>query len=238
MGRPRKNEETTSPWVVRDVPAHIRRKVRVFAAEHDMTMAQAVGAMIEGHYGSEEDRQLLEALIKVYGRLIAEDVPGAHQEAARVTEILEHRALEGRKDSPQLPEPETKWGELHPNLSPAQIVEAYASALYNDANYDFAAQLLSEKHSLRVDRTLAQTVRALRKELKEQPRRNLSIEIRAPVFLGGVGSCSVTAKYKQIRWEGAEMEHIVSIEEKFLLAHEKEGWVIFSSRMGEEQIIE
>ncbi len=46
MARPRKNEETASPWVVRDVPEETRRKVRVYAAEHDLTMAQAIEALV------------------------------------------------------------------------------------------------------------------------------------------------------------------------------------------------
>lgn len=47
MARPRKNDETGSPWVVRDVPEITRRRVRVFAAEHDLTMAQAITALVD-----------------------------------------------------------------------------------------------------------------------------------------------------------------------------------------------
>lgn len=36
-----------TPWVVKGVPAAIRRKVKVYAAEHDMTMSQSVEALVE-----------------------------------------------------------------------------------------------------------------------------------------------------------------------------------------------
>jgi hypothetical protein len=47
MARPRKNEAIGKPWVVRDVPEDTRRKVRVYAAEHDLTIAQAVERLVE-----------------------------------------------------------------------------------------------------------------------------------------------------------------------------------------------
>jgi hypothetical protein len=51
VARPRKNEETTSPWVVRDVPEYVRRKVRVYAAMNDMTMAQAIEDIVNTAFG-------------------------------------------------------------------------------------------------------------------------------------------------------------------------------------------
>lgn len=47
MARPRKNPESVGPWVVRDVPEDTRRKVRVYAAQHDLTMAQALERLLD-----------------------------------------------------------------------------------------------------------------------------------------------------------------------------------------------
>src|SRR4051812_17808362 len=51
MARPKKNAESTSPWGVRDVPEDTRRKVRVYAAQHDLTMAQAIEELVNSALG-------------------------------------------------------------------------------------------------------------------------------------------------------------------------------------------
>jgi hypothetical protein len=62
MARPRKNEETTTPWVVRDVPEATRRKVRVYAAQHDLTIAQAVERLVGLALGETDERSRASAV--------------------------------------------------------------------------------------------------------------------------------------------------------------------------------
>lgn len=164
MGRPRKNEDIGKPWVVRDVPEDVKRKVRVYAAQHDMTMAQAVEAMIEGRYGSQEDRELLQALIKVYGRVIAEDMPGAQVEAEQVTGILEKQRLEGRLDQALALPPPISDSPSTPSVTEftsEEITERFVQAFYFDKDFKLAAQLLSPLHPLRRGHTLEETASAL-----------------------------------------------------------------------------
>ena len=177
MGRPRKNEDIGKPWVVRDVPEHVKRKVRVYAAQHDMTMAQAVEALVEGRYGSEEDRALLQALIKVYGRVIVEDMPGAQTEAKQVTGVLEQRRLEGRLDpSLALPAPERSLSEdtsslTVEELTPSHVVDEYCKALYFEEDYMAAAAYLADCHRLRAARTLEDAAAALRHQTQDEGHR-------------------------------------------------------------------
>lgn len=46
MARPKKNADSTTPWVVRDVPEFTRQQVRVYAVTHHMTMAQAIQLLV------------------------------------------------------------------------------------------------------------------------------------------------------------------------------------------------
>jgi hypothetical protein len=244
MARPRKNEEVTTPWVVRDVPAHIRRKVRVYAAEHDMTMAQAIEAMVESRYGSEEDRILLQALIKVYGRLIADDIPGAYQASVPVTAMLEQWELEGRNKSllelaaPKQPS-RTKPPGWRPEdvlksldltaLDPMQVVEAYTYALYEVADYNVAAQLLSETHPLREGRTVEETAQILKAQQTKYPRSNKEVELMPP-FIESDVRCYIETKYLQVRWEDTPKQQGVVVHEKFTLAKEGGRWLIIATR--------
>jgi len=72
MARPRKNEVATTPWVVRDVPEKTRHQVRVYAAEHDLTMAQAIEQIVDGYLNNTQaplDIPLMEQVIAVVSKL-------------------------------------------------------------------------------------------------------------------------------------------------------------------------
>jgi plasmid stability protein len=87
MARPKKNAESTSPWVVRDVPEDTRHKVRVYAAEHDMTMAQAVEAIVDSTE-RRHDRRLLQRLLAMHRLVLKGDLEGAYLEADAVQYML------------------------------------------------------------------------------------------------------------------------------------------------------
>lgn len=39
-------DETNKPWMIRDVPEYVRRKVKVYAVQHGITIAQALEQII------------------------------------------------------------------------------------------------------------------------------------------------------------------------------------------------
>ncbi len=42
-----RSDEAAKPWMIRDVPNETRKKVRLYAVENDLTMAQAVEAIVD-----------------------------------------------------------------------------------------------------------------------------------------------------------------------------------------------
>lgn len=81
------DDKANKPWVVRDVPEHTRRQVKLYAVEHDMTMARALEVMVESVH-RRHDRQLLDALLNMYRRVKADDMDGAKTEAEEVRKLL------------------------------------------------------------------------------------------------------------------------------------------------------
>jgi hypothetical protein len=63
--------DETTPWVVKGVSVNTRRQVKVYAAEHDMTMAQAVEAIVRG--GVTHDKELYDQLFSLCRTVLAKD---------------------------------------------------------------------------------------------------------------------------------------------------------------------
>lgn len=50
-----KPEDTNKPWMIRDVPEKTRRTVKLFAAAHDMMMAEALSVLVDRGFKSFEE---------------------------------------------------------------------------------------------------------------------------------------------------------------------------------------
>jgi hypothetical protein len=85
-------DKSDKPWVVRDVPEHTRREVKLYAVQHDMTMARALEAIVESVH-RRHDRQLLDALLELHRRVLADDIAGARREAEDVQRLLEESGM-------------------------------------------------------------------------------------------------------------------------------------------------
>jgi hypothetical protein len=49
-------DETAKPWMIRDVPEYIRRKVKLYAIQHGMTLPQALELIVnQVVHGKPED---------------------------------------------------------------------------------------------------------------------------------------------------------------------------------------
>jgi len=87
-------------WVVRDVPEHTRRQVKLYAVEHDMTMARAIEVIVESVH-RRHDRQLLDTLLNMYRSVKADDMESAKAEAEKVRELLTSRRRQWRTNLPE-----------------------------------------------------------------------------------------------------------------------------------------
>lgn len=85
MARTRKSDRppTDTPFVVRDVPEDTRRRVRVYAAEHDLTMGQAIEAIVD-RISRRHDAQLLDMLFELYQQVEAHKLEDAQHTAALI----------------------------------------------------------------------------------------------------------------------------------------------------------
>jgi hypothetical protein len=45
-----------TPWVVKGVPGYVRKKVKLYAVEHDLTMAKAIETLVETALSREHDK--------------------------------------------------------------------------------------------------------------------------------------------------------------------------------------
>lgn len=87
---PKKPDWKRKPWMIRDVPEHTRRQVKMYAVEHDMTVARALEVIVEDVH-RKDDLQLLDALLNMYRRVKAGDLEGAQTEAGKVKRHLSSR---------------------------------------------------------------------------------------------------------------------------------------------------
>jgi hypothetical protein len=77
-------------WGVRDMSERTIKLIKVYAIEHDMSIARAIEAMVDAVH-RRHDSQLTDALLQMYQRLQANDIEGAKQEAEVVRELLAER---------------------------------------------------------------------------------------------------------------------------------------------------
>ncbi len=235
MAKDDKAEKDTKFFAVRDLPEQTRKAIKHYAVDHDVTMGQAIEAMVAGHYGSEEDRVLIEALIKVYGRVIAEDMLGAKEEAKQVTSILERqRRLPGSTMLPSPPPPIPSYAAL----TPEQVAERYAQAYYIDADFELAARLLASIHPWRQGRTFDETVEKLR-EGREDPigrERVLDIVLEKSSFMTSQSEAAEVILRYTITFTANPNESPYYSLEHFTLLRELGGWFIFV--VGPKKIVE
>ena len=201
-----KNNKNEKFWAIRDVPERVRRKVKTYAAENGLTMAQAVEALVEGRYGSQADQELIMALMRVYGRVIIRDNLGAATEAEQVTRLLEERQLKGRIDPAfQLPTPpqgapatpqeaydsdtavvRESIAQIIPAdvmfMAPAEVVQLYTSAVYRTGQYEFAVSLLAKGTRLRSLSPEPRVAEILREYRETLPKHLYGLQYWAPVF--------------------------------------------------------
>lgn len=78
--------DETSPWVVKGVSQSTRRKVKVYAAEHDMTMAQALEVVVGN--GADFEPQEVQQLLKLMGLVLKSDWPKALKLAEEIQASL------------------------------------------------------------------------------------------------------------------------------------------------------
>lgn len=78
------------PWVVREVPDRTRRIVKMYAAEHGMTMAQAVEALVDNARGP--SWKVTQHLVNVCAAVLKGDFEEAQAEAKELEELLESGA--------------------------------------------------------------------------------------------------------------------------------------------------
>jgi hypothetical protein len=211
-------------FAVRDLPEHTRKQIKHYAVDHDLTMAQALEALIQGRYGSEEDRRFIDALLKVYSRVLIDDFVGAQEASGTVTLILEHRPVEiaSSQSSIALPPPEPQRLD---KLGPREVVETFIQACYVSHDWGRAALLLAENHLYRKN-GLDTAAQWLQSETEAEPFRNEWYEIGDPIDAEPDTHCYIRVVYSRIFLPGTEYEHRRVVSETYDLIKEHSRWAI------------